>query len=125
MNSLNSKFEAKIALLKQNFVQELPQRTGELKACIDGYVRSFPDTRQDQLIGITAESHKLTGAAGTFGFHSLSENARDLEIYSRRMAEDTTTLKDEGHFQNSLKEIEQYWLQIDKTVKGIKTPETD
>ncbi|MBS7691179.1 diguanylate cyclase [Pseudomonas lalucatii] len=61
--------------------QELPQLADKaqllLRACT-------PDEQQQHLNGLRDQLHRLAGTAGTFGFISLGERARELELQAEQ-----------------------------------------
>jgi HPt (histidine-containing phosphotransfer) domain-containing protein len=70
-------------LLRQHravYVASLPQRVAQLDALAQQFGQ--PDQAEDSatLHALERCAHALAGSAGTFGFHSLGETARTLEL---------------------------------------------
>ncbi|MBX3676890.1 MAG: diguanylate cyclase [Rhodocyclaceae bacterium] len=63
---------AKLAPLRRRFVDELPARVDTLRAALT----ASPPRNEDAL----RAAHSLAGTAGTFGFQTLGETARKLEL---------------------------------------------
>lgn len=60
---------AKLRALREGYARRVPERLEELRALLDAGDRA----------GLAHASHKLAGAAGSFGFPALGEAARALE----------------------------------------------
>jgi len=75
MKALNNKTDltAAFSSLRQRFEQGLPQRSAAMLAMVQ------KKPAQQMLADIVAESHKLSGACGTFGHALLGAMARQIE----------------------------------------------
>lgn len=60
-------------LVRQRFAQSLPQRAAAMSAAVQ------LQNKEQMLATVTAESHKLAGACGTFGYSMLGGMARQIE----------------------------------------------
>jgi len=82
-------FLAQLQALRAAFIQEVPARISEIErawedAAADG------DARLEQLQQL---SHRLAGAAGTFGLHALGHSARELELTARAASTEGGTME--------------------------------
>lgn len=70
-------FQAQLAALRRNFVDQLPQRLADMQA---GLQRWLGDRSAENLAIFHRVAHNLTGAGATYGFPQLSDVARTLEM---------------------------------------------
>ena len=70
--------QQQLALLKIEFSANLVDRVDKMVAsCNDLLDKPEPDTILKELF---RQIHSLSGSAGTFGYHQLSEHSRQLEL---------------------------------------------
>lgn len=67
----------KLSTLRNGFVELLPPRLNEIQAAIEGLEQE--PMNMERRATLHRLLHNLTGAAGTFGYHELSSEARILE----------------------------------------------
>ena len=68
--------QRRLAVLRDNFVQELPQRLSRVAALKPSISASWPD---DVAADLRLLAHSIKGSAGTFGFTEVSAHAARLE----------------------------------------------
>jgi diguanylate cyclase (GGDEF)-like protein len=83
------KVQEQLKALRKNYASELPEKIGQVE-------EAWREVQSKRSIGslkaLHLLIHKLTGSGATFGFTSLSEVARNLEIYLKSLIEKSSTL---------------------------------
>ncbi|MBI3773044.1 MAG: diguanylate cyclase [Gammaproteobacteria bacterium] len=69
-------FQAQLALLRRNFVEQLPKRLAELQDMLQRWLNSEKTT---DLATAHRLAHNFTGSGATYGLPNLSQVARELE----------------------------------------------
>ena len=75
---INDKIQAKFSLLKESYLQNLPHKLRDIETRWNAIYLSFD---KQNFIDFHREIHSLSGTAGTYGYISLGQACRDLEIY--------------------------------------------
>jgi diguanylate cyclase (GGDEF)-like protein len=75
---MSESIRSKIAALSRDFTRQLPQRFKEMEQSLKSLRQ---EANMEQLHSFRLMLHKLAGSAATFGNGSLSERAREFEIY--------------------------------------------
>ncbi len=80
-------FLARLALLRQEYAQMLPDKLCELRVLWDGL--STGEWSAEQLGQFIRLAHSLAGSAGTYGFPQVGARARALELAAKSLPTDT------------------------------------
>ena len=75
-----SAFAAQLALLRAEFVQRHVQTLAELDLRLADQGADVPPALLHEVHDLL---HRLSGSGGSFGFHALSRQARELEVVAR------------------------------------------
>lgn len=102
-----AELHAKLQLLSETYAAQLPQKLRQIEQALD----QLPATAWDEagfqvLLRVV---HGLIGSGKTFGFVSLSDVARQLEIYLRQLALDKTVISVEqrNHILEAIETLHQ------------------
>jgi diguanylate cyclase (GGDEF)-like protein len=77
--------QQRLQQLSENFAQRLQVELPALSKLAEQLLQcSNPQQQQEYLLAIREQLHKLAGSAGTFGFVSLGEHAREFEKRAER-----------------------------------------
>ncbi|HUX52466.1 MAG TPA: diguanylate cyclase [Spirochaetia bacterium] len=79
MQMMSDRVRAKIELLGQRFVESLPERIVKLRAAFAQTTDRKSDS--EEFVIFRNEAHKLAGSGASFGFASISDRAKQLELY--------------------------------------------
>lgn len=93
-DDLQQLLQALSAQFRERLRKELPelaQQAAELANC------ATPDSAQPLLQAVREKLHKLAGAAGTFGYAQLGEQARTLEVASVALLQQSSTTQLQTH----------------------------
>lgn len=74
---VQAEFAAKIEAMRLNYVSTLEERAGRLRK-VAAALRSGGKTEQ-MMTDVRFDVHKIAGTAGTFGYQSLGDTARQAE----------------------------------------------
>ncbi|HUX51061.1 MAG TPA: Hpt domain-containing protein, partial [Spirochaetia bacterium] len=79
MELMSDRVRAKLELLGQRFVESLPERVVKLRAAF----AQTSDRKSDseEFVIFRNEAHKLAGSGASFGFATISDRAKQLELY--------------------------------------------
>jgi PAS domain S-box-containing protein len=75
----NEVYHATMAAMRESFCEKLPGRVDELELALSDARLANAETTTNSLDKCHALTHKLAGAAGTFGYAEVAEYARALE----------------------------------------------
>ena len=93
-DDLQQLLQALSAQFRERLSKELPelaQQAAELANCVT------PDSAQPLLQAVREKLHKLAGAAGTFGYAELGEQARTLELASVALLQQSSIAQLQSH----------------------------
>lgn len=97
---MNEKRRAWLEKLRAEYAAKLPSQLAGLAALLARAREGATDARQK----LEAELHRISGTAGTYGFESLSADARDAEerLRARREAGSAVTAADWARIERKL-----------------------
>lgn len=91
MSSQSERLQQRMRDLSRRFANELPSRLERLERALRNYES---DQTTNSRFEAKMEAHKIAGAAGSFGYDSLSSSARELELYLVALGEEDYTVAD-------------------------------
>jgi diguanylate cyclase (GGDEF)-like protein len=104
-----SELQHQLQLLSEKFAARLTQELPELASKAQLLLAADSETQLQQLRSLRDQLHKLAGAAGTFGFASIGQRARDLEQQATHWLE-SQRLKDQD-LQAFIDQLQQFAAQ--------------
>lgn len=104
-----SELQHQLQLLSEKFAARLTQELPELASKAQLLLAADHETQLQQLRSLRDQLHKLAGAAGTFGFASIGQRARDLEQQATHWLE-SQRLKDQD-LQAFIDQLQQFAAQ--------------
>ena len=87
MTGADEKFQAKLKALRDDYKANLDARLDEIDAALDN-LQTVDDGKAEELDTLLALAHKLSGSAGTFGLHTVSNAAETLETLCASLTEE-------------------------------------
>ena len=79
---MNQKVEAKLEALRQIYTGSLPNKINEIEELWNATSLNFSKIQFEEFHRAV---HSLAGSAGTYGYGSLSQSCRDLEVYLQQL----------------------------------------
>ena len=76
--------QARLAKLKQNYINSMPERAKALEAAAEPLAHAW---NSETAVQLRTLAHQLAGSGGSYGFYDLTELARALEIRLYELAE--------------------------------------
>jgi len=113
---------AKLRRLKASFAGQLPERMASVRE-IWSEVTESPEqeTPREQFY---RQIHNLAGCAGSFGFHRLGEQARELELYLQRLEHVVKDADAMSYVDAALEEMERLAALPDEPELAAQTTTT-
>ncbi|MDM8349010.1 diguanylate cyclase [Pseudomonas sp. sp1636] len=116
----SSELQRQLQLLSEKFAARLAQELPELANKVQLLQAGDHETQLLQLRSLRDQLHKLAGAAGTFGFASIGQRARELEQQASHCLENLR-LKDQG-LQAFIQQLQQFTAQSLPSAAQRPTP---
>jgi diguanylate cyclase (GGDEF)-like protein len=122
-NDLQRHLQLLSAQFAERLAQELPELAGKAQLLRDA---SDQESQRQHLLSLRDQLHKLAGAAGTFGFVSLGQRARELEQQAIRWLDALQQERQGLHdFIAGLQQLSQQQFQIELAQESTPaTPKT-
>ncbi|MGB5397984.1 MAG: response regulator [Gammaproteobacteria bacterium] len=113
--------QQQLALLRARYASNLDTRIAQLNANINA-LETLPDS-DSKLEEIFRQLHSLSGSAGTFGFHRISEQSRQLELILKQHASKRTRLDSKAvdYLKHGLSNLQQLASQGADDVAAANT----
>ncbi|WP_372876988.1 Hpt domain-containing protein, partial [Pseudomonas sp.] len=118
--SPTSELQHQLQLLSEKFAERLAQELPELASKAQLLQAGDHKAQLQQLRSLRDQLHKLAGAAGTFGFASIGQRARELEQQATHWLE-SLRLQDQG-LQEFILQLQQFAAQPVQSAAAPKSP---
>ncbi|WP_079204317.1 diguanylate cyclase [Pseudomonas sp. CC6-YY-74] len=120
-----SELQCQLQLLSEKFAERLAQELPELASKAKLLQAADHEAQLQQLRSLRDQLHKLAGAAGTFGFASIGQRARELEQQAMHWLE-SLRLKgqDLQEFIHQLQQFAAQSVQSEAAAKSVARPKT-
>lgn len=117
MPDLQSDFEEKFNIVKNNYLKSLEEKYSVLKDLKEGILQSGNLNSESSITAINeaySHIHKLSGSSAIFGFNELSRISNRLELLLKEFAENNYLSNEKVVFEN-------FEILLNEIKKAIKT----